>query len=90
MPNYVIIAPADSNLTDERIASKFERSMAIRPDCAWAVSTPISTCADVRKELVGADPPDGPQRLCVIVKANEYNGYATRELWEKLEVWGRD
>jgi len=87
MLNYVIIAPPESLLTDQAISTIFDRSIAIRPGCAWAVSTSLLTCADVRKALVGGQDP--PSSLCVVVKATEYNGYAKRELWEKLEAWER-
>ena len=88
MPNYVIIAPQDSTLNDRVVHSKFQRAIAIRPDSSWAVSTPHTTCADVREHLVGSGA-DGPKTLCVVVKATEYNGYAKRDLWEKLEAWER-
>lgn len=88
MPSYVIVAPPESALSDSLVAERFNRSIAIIPDRAWAVSTPFGTCADVRDRLrLGAAP--SSKILCVVVKATEYNGYAQRDLWEKLEEWER-
>lgn len=103
MSNYVIIAPQGSTLTDEGAHSTFgtERVVSIVPNVAWAVSASQLTCADVRNRL---DAPPGAllaqaiegagrtlagRTLCVVVKAIEYNGYASRDLWEKLEAWER-
>ena len=84
MPNYIIIAPSDSILSDVDILNRFERFFAIIPDSAWAISTPLPTCADVR-DSVRQEPSVG--KTCVVVKVTEYNGHAKRDLWEKLEAW---
>ena len=86
MPNYVIIAPSDSDLSEGDVQAKFERWLTIVPGHVWAVSTTISTCSDVRDSLRSKS---DIGKTCVIVKANEYNGYARRDLWEKLEAWER-
>ena len=86
MTNYVIIAPPESALSDSLVDDRFDRWIAIIPDRAWAVSTPLGTCADVRDRLRSKP---SSENSCVVVKANEYNGYAKRDLWEKLEEWER-
>ena len=42
-------------------------------ESAWAVGTPLLTCGDVRDHLH-----TGGDRTCVVVKAEEFNGYAPR------------
>ena len=86
MPNYFIIAPADSALTDHAVEEKFPRQFVIRPNSAWAVSSSHLTCSDVRESLSDAA---AGQLPCIVVKANDYNGWAKRELWEKLDAWKR-
>ena len=85
MQIYVIIAPHDSSLSDEHVSKKFTDWVSIIPDRSWAISTKLSTCADVRDTLRM----DDSTASCVVVKATEYNGYAKRALWEKLESWER-
>ena len=41
-----------------------------------------------RDQIRKATTPTGG-RTCVVVKAKEYNGYAKRDVWEKLEAWER-
>ena len=92
MPNYVVIAPPGSELSDRIIGSKFERWITISPDHAWAISSSIETCGDIRKRLQFPPPAEGTACVmvtCVVVKARQYNGYANRDLWEKLELWER-
>ncbi len=87
MTNYVIIAPPSSSLSNEAVQRLFrsDRSIQIVPGVAWAVASELYTCAEVRDKIrSGSD-----ETTCVVVKATEYNGYAKRELWEKLESWER-
>lgn len=87
MPNYVIIAPTNSTLSDKTISDLFpDRQLVIRPGAAWAVSTALLTCADVRDHVRSEE---SPERHVVVVKATEYNGYAKREIWDKMEAWER-
>lgn len=84
MPNYFIIAPEDSSLTDRAVQAKFDRAFVISPNTAWAVSSELLTCSDVREHLSAAFDQKLP---CIIVRAKDYNGWAKRELWEKLDAW---
>lgn len=84
MSNYFIIAPADSTLTDRDVKAKFPRQFVIKPNSAWAVSSSHLTCSDVRESLSDAA---GGQLPCIVVRATDYNGWAKRELWEKLDAW---
>ena len=84
MSNYFIIAPADSTLTDHAVQAKFPRQFVIKPNSAWAVSSNLLTCSDVRESL--SDAVDG-QLPCIVVRATDYNGWAKRELWERLDAW---
>ncbi len=87
MKSYVIVAPPNSRIGDGDIGTHFPEHVTIVPGTAWAIGTHLGTCADVRDKL-GANPQLGQDRpTCVIVKANEYNGYASRALWEKLALW---
>ena len=89
MTNYVIIAPLNSAISDLVVGVKFPDHISIVPGIVWAVGTTLGTCADVR-DLLGVNPNLGTDRpTCVIVKATEYNGYASRDLWEKLALWER-
>lgn len=89
MTSYLIIAPPNSPLSDQQIATFFPNHVLIVPGSVWAVGTPLATCSDVR-DLLGANPSHGPARpTCVVVKVTEYNGYASRDLWEKLALWDR-
>lgn len=81
---YVIVAPPDSSLSDDTMKRVFDQCESIIPGKAWAVGTEVSTCADVRDLLRGDEPVS-----CVVVKANEYNGYTKRSLWEKMASWER-
>ena len=88
MTNYVIIAPPKSTLTDAIIRSKFtDRNITISSGVAWAVSSNFLTCSDVRDHIRS---PRAEGRTCVVVKATEYNGYAQRDIWEKMEAWERE
>lgn len=84
MPIYMILAPANSSLRDADIEGLFKHSLQLRSDVAWMVATPIATCAEVRDRI---RPEPVPGRTCVVVKSKEYNGYAKRDIWEKLEAW---
>ena len=88
MPIYLIIAPDDSTLRDEDVGNLFDDRILVRSDAVWLVKTPVSTCAEVRDRIRASPTPRG--RTCVVVKAKEYNGYAKRDVWEKLEAWERD
>ena len=83
MPVYMILAPNNSTLEDSDIEGLFEHRIQLRPDVSWMVMTPIPTCSEVRDRIRA----EHPGRTCVIVKAKEYNGYAKRDIWEKLEAW---
>lgn len=83
MRNYVIIAPTGSRLTEEHVKKAFDRVFTITDGFAWAVGADEATCSDVRDKLG----PRVPGQSSVIVKATEYNGYASKDLWEKLAVW---
>ena len=86
MTNYMIIAPANSMLTSKDVSEKFQNQLVLYPDHAWAISSSLPTCAEVRDYLRS---PEAEGRTCVVVKATEYNGYAKREIWEKMEAWER-
>ena len=87
MPIYTIIAPDDSTLTDQDIASLFPgKTIPIRSNAAWMVQTGTPTCADVRDKIRDTSAPT----TCVVVKATVYNGYSKRSMWEKLEAWERE
>ena len=89
MTNYVIIALPDSTISDQVVEVNFPDHISIVPGIVWAVGTTLGTCADVRDRL-GVNPNLGTDRpTCVIVKVTEYNGYASRDLWEKLALWER-
>ena len=89
MTNYVIIAPPSSTLSDQLIGGHFSEYVSIVPGIVWAVGTTLGTCADVR-DMLEANPDRGTDRpTCVVIKATEYNGYASRDLWEKLALWER-
>ena len=85
MTVYTIIASDGSSLTDQAVSSLFEHSMVISAGHAWAVATKQPTAADVRDFIREAD----VGRICVIVKATEYNGYTERALWQRMEAWER-
>ena len=89
MANYVIIAPLDSLLTDKDISETFDTFLAIYPGRAWALSTSLPTCAEVRDKLRPPEDASKVGKTCVVVKATEYNGYAKKEIWEKMEAWER-
>ena len=84
----MIMAPEGSTLRNADIETLFEDRINVRSDAAWMVKASIPTCAEVRDLVRGANPPPG--RTCIVVKAKEYNGYAKRDVWEKLETWERD
>ena len=86
MPNYVVIAPPNSTLSDSSIRDEFDHWFPIIPNQTWAIYTPIETCSDVRDKL-RSEPAEG--KSCVVVKVTEYNGYANKDIWEKLESWRR-
>ena len=83
---YVIVAPLDSDLSDESISLTFDKWISIAPDNAWVVSTDHQTCGDVRDALRERS----EKASCVIFLVTEYNGFASRDLWEKLGVWKGD
>ena len=62
-----------------------DRHTAIQ-EGVWVVSGTQSTCADVCEDL-GIGQPEG---LGVVVKMAEYNGFAERTLWERLNTWEQD
>ncbi len=89
MPSYVIIAPPHSTLSDQVVKGHFPNHVSIVPGSVWAVGTPLETCADVRDKLGSAPGAEPARPTCVVVKATEYNGYASRDLWERLALWER-
>ena len=85
---YAIIAPEDSSLDTHDVRSAFGDSpaeMIPLSTNAWLVKTRIPTCAEVRDQVRNVKP-----GTCVAAKATEYNGYAKRDVWEKLEAWERE
>ena len=88
MPIYMIMGPDGSTLRDADIKDLFDDVILIRSDAVWIVKTPVQTCAEIRDRVRKATTPTGG-RTCVVVKAKEYNGYAKRDVWEKLEAWER-
>ena len=88
MPIYMIIAPDDSTLRDADVGNLFDDRILVRSDAVWLVKTPIPTCGEVRDRI--RESPTLQGRTCVVVKTREYNGYAKRDVWEKLESWERD
>ena len=87
MPIYTIIAPDDSTLQDSELRKSFPDAIVLRPGAAWFVKTAVPTCAEVR-DLVRESSED--RTTCVVVKTTEYNGYAKRDVWEKMEAWERE
>ena len=86
MTIYVIIAPPGSTLSDESVSQKFADWLSIIPNHSWAIATTLPTCADIRDNLRV----DDSSVSCVVIKVTDYNGYAKRELWQKLESWERN
>lgn len=82
MLRYIVIAPEGSTVLDAEVTEVFGPNVYMINESAWAVGTPLLTCGDVRDHLH-----TGGDRTCVVVKAEEFNGYAPQDLWEKLAVW---
>ena len=80
---YIIIATDDSMLSDTDIAQAFGEKMFTINEKAWAVGTDILTCGSVRDRIKHT-----ANHSCVVVKATDYNGYASKDLWEQLTAWG--
>ena len=80
---YLIVAPSNSSLSVEIIKRTFDKWITIAPNHAWAVSTDHQTCADVRDAIRE----DSTGASCVVFLVTEYNGFAPRDIWEKLRAW---
>ena len=82
---FVIVTGGTNPLTKKVIQSNFrEHNYEIVPERAWIVASELSTCADVC-EKIGLN--GKTKRTGVVVKADEYNGWFARSLWEKANEW---
>ena len=65
----------------------FRSTYEIIPGTVWAVAGPHETCFEVCKDLkLGGLGPDY-DTSGVVVRTNEYYGYADRGLWDSLIAW---
>lgn len=81
---YLVALPPDSAVREASIREKFpERHVPIQ-EGVWVVAGSQPTCADVCKTLgIG---PKG-DAIGIVIKMSEYNGFAQRTLWERLNLW---
>ena len=83
---FLIALRPDSKVGESAIHGTFPDHHILIQEGLWAVAGTQSTCADVCKDLeIGS-----PEGIGVVVKITEYNGFAERTLWERLNEWERD
>ena len=80
---FLIALRPDSKVGESAIQGAFPDRHILIQEGLWAVAGAQSTCADVCKDLqIGQ-----PEGIGVVVKITEYNGFAERTLWERLNEW---
>lgn len=83
---YLVALPPDSAVQEDSIRKNFpERHVPVQGG-VWVVAGSQPTCADVCKTL-GIGPKGGTDAIGIVIKMSEYNGFAERTLWERLNVW---
>ena len=83
---FLITVPDDSTLPEESVQNSFEsRTLKIR-EGVWAVAGDYQTCADVCEALqIGSK--FETDYSAIVTKLSEYNGFASRTIWQKLSAW---
>lgn len=83
---YLVAIPPDSAVQEDSIRKQFPERHWLVQERVWIVAGSQPTCIDVCKRL-GIGPKGGTDAIGIVIKMNEYNGFAQRTLWEKLNVW---
>ena len=84
MFTYMIVLPAGSRVPASAVESRFPKRYNLIPQAAWVVGDDtMATCSAVRDALTSIE----PHGTCVVVRTDDYNGYAVSDLWEKLNEW---
>ena len=85
MQCFLVAIPPGSSIKASSIGETFPEHHQILPGLVWAVAGDQRTCVDVCEALgIGSN---GLETLGVVVRMAEYNGFADRALWEKLNAW---
>ena len=80
---FLVALPPDGKVGEPAIREAFPNRHILIQDGLWAVAGTQSTCADVCSDLkIGQ-----PEGIGVVVKMTEYNGFAQRTVWERLNEW---
>ncbi len=83
---FVVILFPGSSVSPEKIGTHFPNNHTLIPNQAWVVAGEQPTCADVCRTLGIADEkatdPSG-----IVIRANEYYGFADASLWDHMRVW---
>ena len=74
----------DSDFNATFVGEVFDNSYQFSRN-AWIVApTERTTCSDLVESLRECQ----SDLTCVVVRLDNYNGWAKQSLWEKVELWG--
>ena len=86
---YLIALPPDSVVGGDSIQKNFSERHVLVQEGVWIVAGSQPTCADVCRAL-GIGSKGRADAIGIVLKMSEYNGFAERTLWERLNVWGEE
>jgi hypothetical protein len=88
MHNYIVIFSSTADANEAEVLRIFpEHHFEIVGGLVWAVASEKRTPSDVCR-LLGIE--TDTKRAGVVVRADAFNGYFNRALWEKLNEWASD
>lgn len=79
---FIVISP-DKSLDNERIASSFpDHHHSLIGDAVWAVAKDNAIAQDIVEALRTDD-----DESILVVKADDYHGFAPRSIWQRFKLW---
>ena len=80
----VVFGPGDADASTVVSETFPDRSFTVVPERVWVVASERATCGDICEAV---DMVPGGRHTGVVSRMNEYNGYFSRSLWEKVNHW---
>ena len=84
MHNYMIYMPGGQQAVERNFSSELHQV----DEYLWAVASSIRMPAEVCELLLSGE--DENDSTLVVVPMRDYDGYADRALWQKLDAWRND
>ena len=80
----VVFGPNDADASGAIRSAVPQHHVAVIPGKAWVIASEHPTCGDVC-EAIGMVP--GGLHTGVVSRMDEYNGFFSQTLWEKVNLW---